>query len=333
MSKYSNSSMDTFTTCSKKYDLHYNKRLRATTISSPLFFGSAVDKAINHLLLQKKKVLTEEEKKILETPIGSIFLKSLQYVNINEELVDISQSVQATYFNKDFDVDFLTEEDITFINEISPFELKYTQLSDFKIECQATLKSGAELTEDIHKTYNYCCWLSLKNKGEYLIDCYKKYVMPLIREVTGIQQEVDLPGADGDGIRGFIDYTAILEADGKEYVIDNKTSSTKYPANCIETTQQLVIYSEYMQNRNVGYVVMVKTKAKEPSKQIQVVTGTISEEQVKKVFDNLGEVIYNIKSGVFEENWDSCFKYYTKCPYYNYCRSGDMTGLVKLEEK
>ena len=333
MVHYSNSSMDTFNTCGKKYDLHYNARLRSNGISSPLFFGSAVDKALNNLLLQKKKILTEEETKILETPIGTIFLKALQIVDINGELVDISKSLQVSYFNKDFDVDFLTEEDVVFINEISPFELSLAQLADFKTECQATLKSGQELTEDIHKTYNYCCWLSLKNKGEYLIHCYKKYILPQIKEVTGIQQEVILPGIDTDFIKGYIDYTAIFESDSIERIIDNKTASAKYPADCIATTTQLVIYSEFMQNRNVGYIVMLKSKQKDPAKQIQVLFGKITEEQVKNVFDNIGEVVYNIKNGQFEENRESCFKYFTKCPYYDYCRTGDMKNLVKLEDR
>lgn len=51
--KLSNSAVDKYLQCSLCYDLHYNKGIRPVTIGSPLVFGGAIDKALNHLLLNK----------------------------------------------------------------------------------------------------------------------------------------------------------------------------------------------------------------------------------------------------------------------------------------
>ena len=51
--KISNSAVNIYSTCSKKYYLHYVSRLRAKTVSSALIFGSTLDKALNQLVQDK----------------------------------------------------------------------------------------------------------------------------------------------------------------------------------------------------------------------------------------------------------------------------------------
>lgn len=50
--KISHSAWDKYLTCPKMYDIHYNERLRATGTSSALKFGTAMDEALNALLLR-----------------------------------------------------------------------------------------------------------------------------------------------------------------------------------------------------------------------------------------------------------------------------------------
>lgn len=330
----SNSSIDMYNSCSMKYYLHYIKKLRSTVVSSPLILGGALDNALNALLLTKKSQLTEEEKEIIKRPPEEIFEEKMGIVDINGEKVNIQISERMDYFNKDFDTDFLTKEDVEKVNnsECCPFILEFSQIKDFKEECQKTIKAGQELSTDLKLTYNYFCWLSLRRKGLYLLDCYKKYIMPRILEVISIQNEVFLPDPDGNYLKGFVDFIAIWE-DGKTYVFDNKTASEKYPKNKIETSQQLAIYSEFTQIRDVGYIVMVKKKNKKPEEQIQVLTGKISEELMENVLDTIGNVLYNIKEEKFEQNFNECFKFYKKCQFWDYCR-GDtsLKGLVDLCE-
>jgi hypothetical protein len=51
MSKISYSAYKKYTTCPKMYEYHYNQKLRPTGTSSSLLFGSAMDEALNALLL------------------------------------------------------------------------------------------------------------------------------------------------------------------------------------------------------------------------------------------------------------------------------------------
>ena len=43
MIKISHSGKTMYEECPRKFDLHYNSKIRATYESSPLFFGNAVD--------------------------------------------------------------------------------------------------------------------------------------------------------------------------------------------------------------------------------------------------------------------------------------------------
>jgi hypothetical protein len=53
MQKLSHSARETLETCSYKYELHYNRRLRSVNTSSALLFGSAFDESLNVLLLER----------------------------------------------------------------------------------------------------------------------------------------------------------------------------------------------------------------------------------------------------------------------------------------
>jgi hypothetical protein len=53
MQKLSHSARETLETCSYKYQLHYERRLRSINTSSALLFGSAFDEALNVLLLER----------------------------------------------------------------------------------------------------------------------------------------------------------------------------------------------------------------------------------------------------------------------------------------
>jgi hypothetical protein len=59
------------------YYNHYVLRLRERQLSSALFFGSAIDEALNCLLLRKKKNLTEEEKKLVDLDSKVVFEQHL----------------------------------------------------------------------------------------------------------------------------------------------------------------------------------------------------------------------------------------------------------------
>lgn len=61
--KISNSALDTYTLCPKKYYFSYILGLKADVTRTPLLFGSAIDEALNYILesIRDKKEWTEDE--------------------------------------------------------------------------------------------------------------------------------------------------------------------------------------------------------------------------------------------------------------------------------
>lgn len=322
--QYSNSSVDTFKTCGKKYYYHYIERLRSKYIQSPLLFGHAIDSALNVLLLSKKSTLTEEEKSLVNCSTSKEFEKHFSSLENNGQTVQTYHSPLVQYFLKDLDLKIIEESDAHIA------DVPFDELEDFKNECSTSLKYTGAIDESLVDVFNQLCWLSLRRKGLYLLKNYEQYILPQIQEVICVQREAFLDGDSGDRIKSIIDFKAILHADGVERVLDNKTASRPYPKNSIETSQQLALYSEQESNRNVGFIVMCKEIKKKPEKQIQIITGKISDEQAQQVFDDIGAAIYAIRNEEFDENWNSCFTYNRKCQFYNLCRDGSREGLYEV---
>ena len=56
----SNSQINTYTDCARKWFLDKQKKLRPNYKSSPLLFGSALDAAVEHILLKKEGSFEQE---------------------------------------------------------------------------------------------------------------------------------------------------------------------------------------------------------------------------------------------------------------------------------
>ena len=335
--RLSHSAIEKYNTCSEMYKLHYLDRIRPTTVTSALFFGGCIDEALNVSLLKKKKSLTEEEQELVKQNPFDIFDKYFTTQRINGEDVLVGKSKRVKYFKSDFQEDILHAEDIKNIVEyskeldlISVNSVSYLKFYD---ECSQLLRAKQSLVGDELLLYNYISWNSLRRKGHMLIDQYTNEIIPQIEEVHSIQRKVELPDEEGNLLTGIIDIDATLVDKGR-FIIDNKTSSRPYKEVDLTESQQLSIYTEYADTNKAAYIVMIKKlRKKEPRVKIQLLTGIIPEETYEKVFDKISDTLYNIKEEKFEKNYDSCFQYGNKCPYYDLCRKGNMTNLVKLENK
>ena len=119
----------------------------------------------------------------------------------------------------------------------------------------------------------------------------------------------------------------------KKILIDLKTSSSitqYYPEGCVEDSRQLAIYAMDCGLDLAGYLVIEKyIRKREPRIRLEFITGTITEEQIDKVFDEIAEVTMDIKEEKFEKNENSCYKF-GKCDYYNLCHYGSKKGLEEV---
>lgn len=253
--KLSHSATKIYNECSLRYDLHYNKRLRSKTTGSALIFGNALDKAFNKLLISKN--LTEAEAE---------FRTAMLNIEYNKKTIHIPTSPLITYFKSDFDADLLIEEDYQKFGAVAK-SLDYTvnprELPAF-LEYLHNLKKKRQALNTAEETlFALGNYLSLVRKGILMLKAYNDKILPQIKEVISIQEEIELTNNDGDSITGFIDLVVRLN-DDNIYIADNKTSSDfkYYPDDSAKNSNQLVLYKHATQHKyhakGVAYFVLLK---------------------------------------------------------------------------
>lgn len=354
--RLSNSSLDKYRLCPRMYDLHYNHRIRPVTLSSPLFFGSAVDQALNVLLLKKKRILNEEESSLVKRNMFDVFDDTFSEIKFNGEIVKLKVYDKAKYAKTDFDERLLTGEDWSKI-------IKFADNYD-KVEILNFFKTSKSVHKEDIELINYMNWLSLRRKGHLFLSTYEKEVLPRIIEVHSIQRQTNLTNSQGDAYIGVIDFIATWD-DGNKYIFDNKTASRKYLDNSVKTSTQLMTYSEDTGINLAGYIIMLKsltwdkhnkcTKCDyasisrhvqcpkkcgaleftyEPKVSIQIILDSVVEENKDKMFLEIQDIADSIKEENFEPDWNKCANVFgQKCPYYDYCRNESLDGLVIVQDE
>ena len=114
--RLSHSAVDKLMTCEQMYNLHYNEKIRPVNTSSALPFGSAFDKAMEHLLLRKEGSAYE------------LFIKEWTKTKINKEEVFLPTSDLVQYFAKDYDVDIIDDKALQEITLLSGYSFNYSNL-------------------------------------------------------------------------------------------------------------------------------------------------------------------------------------------------------------
>lgn len=315
--KLSHSAVNKYFECPRKYKYHYVEGWRTDKIFSPFFFGSAIDEAINVMLLTKKKKLNKEEKK----------LKSRKPLEIFDQYMDkeeLAKNGNVEYFKSDLDISVLNKKDFDELKksekEIKEFVNKYH-------------KKKAPTKKD-KKIYNEICWHSLYQKGIMMLEAYEKRVIPLIEEVYSIQDKVSLE-CGKDEYRGFIDFTAsFVDEPGIVYVIDNKTSSRPYSENSVLESDQLASYCEWANIDRAAYIVIEKKiRKREPKVRISIVKGDVTNDQKNRTFDRITLAYENICEKRFDKNENSCYNYGRPCEFYQLCHHGSKKGLTKKNDR
>lgn len=323
MTRLSNSSINTYLDCPHKYKLDKVDRIRPTWKSSSLLFGSAIDAAMEAILLKEGE------------PAG-VFMENMLKTDINEKEVEVLMTSNVRYTNGDIQLELLEDSDLIKIkNYASELELKISEdytISHF-VDYYKDNKKKADKEE--HLLFSSIGWSCLLRKGMMMIPVLQKWAEENVAEVHDIQRKINIENEDGDYITGYLDFIVTLK-DGRKVLMDLKTSSDAkkyYPDGCVEESQQLNIYAEDVGLEDAGYLVVdKKIRKREPRVRLREVYGKINEKSLDKVFDKVEEVLYNIKEEKFEKNRDSCFNF-GGCQYYSLCHHGSMKGLTKVKER
>lgn len=244
--KLSNSSINTFTTCGHSYKLKYIEKYRSLYTGSALFFGSAIDEALNYMLLNK------DSKNVLKETI-KIFNKHWE-TNIDRDGNETSmpRNPYIKYSKYDFDSDLIEKEDWVDLfaetkayNKANNTDIKSPLEIKNMIEAEMKVSSFEDLSENDRVFYNYCNWIAIRNKGAILLSEYHKQLLPHIAEVLDVQKSFTLDDENGNELTGILDFVCRLK-DGTVVVSDNKTASFMYEEDSVRTSTQLSMYVKAM---------------------------------------------------------------------------------------
>lgn len=321
--RLSNSQINTYKDCPHKWYLERVKRLRPNWTKSSFLFGTAIDNTVETMLKNVGKP-EEEKEDYWDTFFESMDISEIQ-IN-NTKYYDDEALLRIQFASGDIQIDTLDD------TALESLEASRGELEAFYEKCKKKRKAKMALNKKDQLKYNYLAYQSLLCKSEYLIEALAKWVEENVTEVHAIQKKIEIENEEGDSFVGYLDFVVTLK-DGRKILIDLKTTSNitaYYPEGCVEDSRQLAIYAQEYGIDLAGYLVIDKyIRKREPRIRLELITGTITEEQLDKVFDEIAEVTMDIKDGKFEKNENSCYKF-GKCSYYNLCHYGSKKGLEKV---
>ena len=329
--RLSYSAHSTYQLCSEKFRLERILKIVPETIATPLFFGSACDQASDVIFKakMKSKATGKFDTKFNRDEMIARFKDAMTVIDYQGEKINITKSTKVKYSKADVQPELLEESDRELINKfLAEKELEVDSIEDYIEYFKEKKERDPEETE----IYNYMAWFCLYRKGIMMLDRLVQWADENILEVISVQNYFKLENEDNDVFSGLSDLEAILVSDPNTiYTLDLKTATgakKSYPDGCIETAEQLHIYSEATGNEKVGYIVLEKAiKVRAPRVQLREVYGTVTQEQRDRVFETIDETLQNVRAGKFEKNPNACFNF-GKCTYYSLCHYGKMEGLV-----
>lgn len=247
--RLSHSAVSTYQSCPKKYEFHYLHKLRTIETTGALLFGTAIDKSIE-LLVNGYKEKSDQ----------LLFTELWEHQFINNVRTYIPTSLNVVYSDTDYDEELLTSIDIQFLQTTYGSNV-LDQVKE--IQKEKKIKSFKGLNVNQKKILNHANWLSLRNKGIYMLQAFREYVAPKIKKVLGTQLKIELKNNTGDSIIGYVDLVCEYEGYDKPVIIDFKTSSIEYSKDSVATSPQLTIYRnhlapDYNDTRYAGFIVFDK---------------------------------------------------------------------------
>lgn len=351
--RLSHSQASRFQDCPKSYEYHYIQKIRPTTKSAALFFGTAIDKAM-------ETMLSEGSEKARKT-----FTDTWNTQDINGSSVSLYDSTQIVYANSDYDPELLLPEDIERIGSLEEVDKIYKQKDAIGFDL---------LSKEKKVLLNKANWLCLYRKGLAMLSTLEEEVLPNIEKVLATQKLVELVNEEGDSIIGYADLVCKYKGYDKPIIFDLKTSARPYEDDAVLTNPQLALYTfalceEYKTNL-AGFIVLSKQIKKnktkicskcgndgsgkshktcdatgadgkrchgewvitlDPKAIVQIIVDEVPEKTQAIVMENMAHVEQSIKTGVYTRSFGSCKKQWGLCPYYNLCFKDEMKGLVKEE--
>lgn len=368
VNRLSHSSVSKWQQCPKLWYYHYEEKLRPKYQSGALFFGSAIDNAINALLKKEGKDPYE------------IFDYNWKFGRIDgqDEKEFLATSNKIVFSNTDYDKELLTDDDIEELKKHTLLNTKDEVLDYYKVLSDLKKRvSWNNVSVQDQKLYNHYNWLSLRRKGHLIIKAYEDEIMPNIVKVHAVQKYIKLQNTNGDSIIGYIDAILDYKHNGRvqTVVFDLKTSSIDYADDAVINSPQLSLYlnavkKEY-NTRVCGFLVAKKQIDKnrvkvcsrcaydgsgarhktcsnlingvrcegewietiKPSVNFQIIINEIPQQTENIVMENYQDIADTMKLGKYTRNFNSCEMPWGPCPMKAVCFKNDYSEVNKIESK
>lgn len=321
----SNSQVDTYLTCQKKWYLDKVQKLRPDFKASPLYFGTNLDATIEAYLLEE----THDWR--------AFYKKQILQFEVNRKPKTLPEDLLDIRFGAgDCDEKLIDQDKLN--DYCDSQELEHVEAKEFLLYCKSLRKSKTAYSEDEQKIFNYCAFLTLEEKGLLLLEKLIEWIDENVAKLISAQKKIEITNDNGDKFIGYLDFIVEMN-DGRTVLIDLKTSSNPnlyYPEDSASKSRQLGIYSQEEGVPEVAYLIAdKKIRVREPRVRLKYVEGVITKEHLDDIFFEIEEVTAEIKEklpqgiGAFEKNLDSCNNF-GGCEKKGYCKYKSKKGLEQV---
>ena len=320
----SNSQIETFTTCNRKWYIQKVLTLRPNYLSSPLYFGTNLDATIEAYLIDKG------------VDWRAFYKDYILSFEVNYKPRKLPEDILDMRFGAgDCDESLIDAAKLDLYCD--SLELEHIDAKVFLEDCKKLRKKKQKLDETSQKVFNYCAFLTLERKGLMLLEKLIEWLDENVAELISAQKKIEITNENGDKFIGYLDFIVRMK-DGRKVLIDLKTSSNPklyYPSDSASKSRQLAIYSQEEEVPEVAYLIGdKKIRKRDPRVRLHFIEGIITEEHLDDIFFEIEEVTEDIKEklqtglAAFEKNLDSCNNY-SGCEYKGYCQFKSKKGLEK----
>lgn len=346
----SHSSTSCFKRCPEKHYLQYVLRAKSKEEGASLAFGIAIDHSLCTLLEAKK----EEEKLPKLKEVQEIFNE-----DIRKGWGKAYDNPKYRYTRNDYVPKVLKKEDWEMIS-LWEKQLKTSVEVTLKAANQKAYKK-MQPAED--QMWSRMCWISLKRKGELMLEAFYNEVLPKIKKVIAIQYKLEGKIGNDLDLKGYIDLICTYEGYKTPIIFDIKTAARPYESDSVKLSEQLLMYlaalGKELDTHLVGYLVMSKSISSDvfcgicgtekesrhktcpakiankrcggewkevPKATIQELVDEVSDEEQAQFLRDISNLSAIMESGLRYRNFDSC-KDFGMCNYYYLCHKKDIDSV------
>lgn len=309
--KLSHTSISMFTECGKKFDLHYNKKIRINYEKSALIFGKCIDNAFNELLETQN---LNEALDLFNQQWGEVKTLEVKYSksDVDEELLNwngddvveelkpwCTLNIKGRLFIETFHREVLSrikkviaiQKPVSIKNEdgdeIAGFLDLIIEWKDGKIYLMDNKTSSVEYSETSGKESQQLVLYHYLEKDNYKLD----------------------------GV-GFFVLSKKINKNKVKTCIICKNETTGREKTCARIDNKIRCNGEFSLSYN-------------PTVDVQYIFNQIEESDENKFIDIFDAANNGILNKKFEPNYNSCIGKFGKCVYYDYCTHGIMEGLIQ----